>query len=136
MQRYIGKYSEHFYALMRIVTGLMFLMHGSQKLLAWPPGRDTVEILSRSGIAGLIEIVTGTMVLVGLFTSPAAFLASGTMAFAYFLAHYDGSRFWPIQNRGELAALYCFVFLYIASRGAGMLSVDAFRRFGQKSRRR
>lgn len=128
MQRFLGRYSDYLYALMRVVAGLMFLMHGTQKHLAWPAGRETVELLSRSGIAGIIEIVTGSMILIGLFASPAAFLASGTMAFAYFLAHYAPDKFWPIQNRGELAALYCFVFLYIASKGSGVLSIDALRR--------
>lgn len=133
MQRFLARYSEYTYALLRIVSGLMFLMHGTQKHLGWPAGRNTVELFSRSGSAGAIEIVTGIMVLLGLYASPAAFLASGTMAFAYFLAHYAPEQFWPIQNRGELAALYCFLFLYIASRGSGAFSIDALRR---KRRRR
>lgn len=110
------------YAAMRIVTGFLFLFHGLQKLFGMFGGQ-AVELVSQRGAAGVIELVGGTLVMIGLFTSPVAFLCSGQMAFAYFLAHYPQS-FWPIINRGELAALYCFVFLYIAARGAGALSLD------------
>ena len=110
------------YAAMRIATGLLFLFHGLQKLFGMYGG-NVVPLASRYGAAGIIELAGGALVMIGLFTSPIAFICSGEMAVAYFLSHYP-SGFWPIVNRGELAALYCFVFLYIASRGGGPLSVD------------
>jgi putative oxidoreductase len=110
------------YALMRFIVGFLFLFHGLQKILGMYGGQ-VVPMMSRAWIAGIIELVGGVLVMVGLFTTPVAFICSGEMAAAYFLAHYP-KAFWPIQNGGELAALYCFVFLYIASRGGGPLSVD------------
>ena len=110
------------YSALRIVTGFLFLFHGLQKLFGMFGGR-TVELLSLRGVAGVIELVGGTLVMLGMFTSPVAFICSGQMAFAYFISHHP-QNVWPIMNRGELAALYCFVFLYIAARGAGPLSLD------------
>jgi putative oxidoreductase len=113
--------SEYLYGVMRIVFGFLFLFHGTQKLFAWPSG--TVQpLMSLAGLAGVIELIGGTLVAIGLFASPAAFIASGEMAVAYFLRHQP-QGFWPIQNRGELAVLYCFAFLYIAAKGNGRLSV-------------
>ncbi|HKW85951.1 MAG TPA: DoxX family protein [Nitrospiraceae bacterium] len=114
------------YALMRIVAGLLFLWHGAQKLLGFPlppPPMPPFVI----NIAGPIELVAGTLVMVGLFAGWAAFLCSGLMAFAYWMAHGTKALF-PLQNGGELAALYCFVFLYLSSQGSGIWSVDAARR--------
>jgi len=111
------------YAAMRIVTGFLFLFHGLQKLFGMFGGQQVAEFASQRGAAGIIELVGGTLVMIGLLTSPVAFLCSGQMAFAYFLAHYPRSV-WPIMNGGELAALYCFVFLYISAKGAGPLSLD------------
>lgn len=120
--------SGYVYALMRIVVGLAFAQHGAQKLFGVFGGVDgggaTVEILSLMGVAGVIELGGGLLVAIGLLTRPAAFLASGLMAFAYFMAH-AGRGFWPIENQGELAVLFCFVFLYIAFRGGGL---GGFRR--------
>jgi putative oxidoreductase len=113
---------DYAYAAMRIVTGFLFLFHGLQKLFGMFGGQ-VVELTSLRGVAGVIELVGGSLVMVGLFTAPVAFICSGEMAFAYFIAHHPQS-FWPILNRGELPALFCFVFLYIAARGAGPLSVD------------
>jgi len=110
------------YALMRFVVGFLFMFHGLQKILGMYGGQ-VMPMLSRAWIAGIIELVGGVLVMAGLFTTPVAFICSGEMAAAYFLAHYP-KAFWPIQNGGELAALYCFVFLFIASRGGGPLSVD------------
>ena len=110
------------YSAMRIVTGFLFLFHGLQKLFGMFGGR-TVELLSLRGVAGVIELVGGPLVMLGMFTSPVAFICSGQMAFAYFNSHHP-QNVWPVMNRGELAALYCFVFLYIAARGAGPLSLD------------
>jgi putative oxidoreductase len=123
---FLSRYREHAYALLRIVAGLLFLFHGLQKIFGVPGGRS-VPLASLMGAAGVIELGGGVLVMIGLFTALAAFVASGEMAFAYFLAHAPRG-FWPIENDGELAALYCFVFLYIAARGAGIWSVDGLRR--------
>ena len=127
MERFLGKYSDYFYAILRIVAGLLFAMHGSQKLFGWPGNKPTVEIASQMGIAGVIELVCGLMIALGLLAGFAAFLASGEMAVAYFMMHAPQAP-WPILNQGELAVLYCFLFLYIASRGSGRLSVDSVRK--------
>jgi putative oxidoreductase len=121
--KFLSKFSPHAYALLRIVAGLMFTMHGSQKLLGWPAGREPVSLASQAGIGGVIELVGGLMIMFGLLASFAALIASGMMAVAYFQFHYP-SGFWPIVNRGELAALYCFLFLYIATYGSGIWSLD------------
>ena len=123
MDRWLSKYSDFLYAVMRLVVGLLFACHGVQKLFGMLGGQSQVSnpvLLA----AGIIEFVGGVLVAIGLWTRYAAFIASGEMAVAYFIAH--GSKgFWPILNKGELAVLYCFVFLHIASRGAGALSVEA-----------
>ena len=127
MNRLLGKYSPYLYALMRIVAGLMFAVHGSQKLFGVPGDRSPVELASLMGLAGLIEFIGGLMIALGLFATYAAFLASGQMAVAYFTSHAPRG-FWPVLNQGELAALYCFVFLYIAATGAGVWSLDRVMR--------
>ena len=119
----------HAYALLRIVTGLLFIFHGLQKFGFF--GGRLADLMTRYGAAAIIEVVGGALVMVGLFTAPVAFICSGQMAAAYFLSHAP-QAFWPIQNRGELAVLYCFVFLYVAARGSGMWSLDWVR--GQKKR--
>jgi putative oxidoreductase len=126
MDRILGNYAPHFYALLRIVAGILFMAHGTQKLFGWPGGSPPVEIGSMMGVAGIIELVAGFLIAIGLFAGWAAFIASGEMAVAYFMAHAPNG--WaPILNQGELAVLYCFLFLYIAARGAGIWSVDAAR---------
>src|SRR5512138_1777493 len=125
MEKWLGKYSNFFYALMRIVTGALFACHGAQKLFGVLGGQKQEATLMVA--AGVIEFVGGIMIAVGLLTSYAAFVASGEMAYAYFKQHAPGG-FWPIVNRGELAVLYCFVFLFIASRDAGPFSLDRRRR--------
>lgn len=131
MERILGNYSPYIYAVLRFVAGIMFAMHGSQKLFGYPGGGDPVELASLMGLAGVIELVGGLMIAFGLLAGWAAFIASGQMAFAFFMAH--APQGWnPITNQGETAVLYCFLFLYIASRGAGVWSVDAAR--GTKSR--
>jgi len=127
MDKFLGKYSSYFYAILRIVAGLLFAMHGSQKLFGWPGDKPPVEIASLMGFAGIIELVGGLLIVIGLLTSWAAFIASGEMAFAYFMAHASSSPF-PILNQGETALLFCFLFLYIAAHGAGIWSVDGPRR--------
>ena len=125
MAFFMSRYGAHSYALMRFVTGLLFLCHGSQKLLGFPmpPPEAPAFVLY---VAGPIELIGGALVAIGLFTRPAAFLCSGLMAAAYWMAH--GSKgLIPMLNGGELAVLYCFVFLFISARGAGMWSVDGLR---------
>jgi putative oxidoreductase len=122
MHRTLGRFSGTFYALLRIFAGFMFLQHGAQKLFGAFGAEKSVEFLSRAGLAGVIELGCGLLIMVGLYTSWAAFLASGTMAAAYFIAHAPRG-FWTVQNRGELAVLYCFVFLYLASKGDGEWSL-------------
>jgi putative oxidoreductase len=131
MEKYLGKFSPQIYALLRIVAGLLFAQHGAQKLLGafggfgGEPGK-TAELFSLMGLAGVIELVGGLLIAVGLFAGFTAFIASGEMAFAYFMAHFPNG-FVPIQNRGELAVVYSFLFLYVAARGSGIWSVDAAR---------
>ena len=121
MQRFLGRYGEIAYTLLRVVAGLMFAVHGAQKLFGFLGGRQ-MPVGSLFWVGGVIELVGGLLIAIGLFTSWAAFIASGEMAVAYFMVHFkDG--FWPILNKGELAVLYCFVFLYIAHRGGGRYSV-------------
>lgn len=122
MQKWLGRYSNFFYALMRIVTGALFACHGAQKLFGVLGGQKQEAPLMLA--AGVIEFAGGIMIAVGFLTSCAAFVASGEMAFAYFRSHAPRGS-WPIVNQGELAVLYCFVFLYIASRGSGILSLGA-----------
>jgi putative oxidoreductase len=127
MQRFLARFSPYLYALLRIVAGLLFLQHGLQKLFGIPGGRQPVDVMSQAGLAGIIELVGGALISIGLFTSPVAFIASGEMAVAYFQSHAPRG-FWPLMNGGELAALYCFLFLYFAAVGSGKLSVDSIRR--------
>lgn len=130
MEKWLGKYSNFFYALMRIIAGALFACHGAQKLFGVLGGQKQEVTLMIA--AGVIELACGILIAVGLFTSYIAFIASGEMAVAYFKQHYPAG-FWPIMNRGELAVLFCFVFLYIASRGSGILSIDWL--FGKAKRR-
>jgi len=123
-----GVWAPRVLAILRIVTALLFIEHGTQKLLAFPapfPGGQPA-LLSLSGIAGLLETFGGLLVLVGLFTRPAAFLLSGEMAIGYWIAHAPRS-FFPTLNGGDAAILFCFVFLYLAFAGPGAWSVDGNR---------
>lgn len=129
MNTILSKYHSQAYALMRIVVGFLFLWHGTQKLFSIPMGMPAgVPAFIIYG-AGSIEFVGGTLIMLGLFTRWAAFIASGQMAFAYWMAHGTKAVL-PIQNGGELAALYCFVFLFISTQGSGIWSVDAARNRG------
>jgi putative oxidoreductase len=122
MERVLGRFSPQLYALMRIVAGLLFACHGAQKLFGLFGGHR-VMLMSQMGLAGVIEFFGGWLIAVGFLTGTIAFIASGEMATAYFQAHVPRGPL-PIKNGGELASLYCFVFLYIASRGAGVWGVD------------
>jgi len=117
----LRRFEPYAYALLRIVAGLLFLFHGLQKFGIM--GGGMVPMLGKLGLAAIIELVGGGLIMVGFMTSPIAFLASGEMAYAYFSAHLPKGT-WPIQNGGEPAALFAFIFLYISTRGAGMLSID------------
>lgn len=143
MERYLGRFEPQVYAILRIVVGFLFLWHGSQKMLGFPPSPPAPPsatpppppdpIMAVLGpMSGVIELVCGVLIMIGLLGGFAAFLSSGTMAVAYFIAHFKLQQFLPIQNRGELAVVYCFVFLYIAVRGSGIWSVDSLL-FGSKS---
>jgi putative oxidoreductase len=123
MNRWCSAYSEHVFAVLRVVAGLMFACHGAQKWFGVLGG--TVAIHTTKGaIAGTVELVGGILIAIGLFTRIAAFISSGEMAFAYFLVHAKTS-FWPIVNKGDLPIVYCFLFLYIAVRGPRRFSLDA-----------
>ena len=123
MKRWLGKYSEWIYAIMRVVVGLLFACHGAQKLFGLLGGEQ--QLSNPMMLAGgVIEFGGGLLVALGLWAGYAAFVASGEMAVGYFMVHASRG-FFPIVNKGELAVLYAFVFLYIASRGSGILSVDA-----------
>lgn len=122
-------FAPQFLSVLRIVAAFMFILAGTSKLFALPapmPQGGTVPLLSEMGIGGLLEVVGGALVLVGLFTRPAAFILSGEMAVAYFQFHFPNS-FWPTVNQGVPAVLYCFLFLYLSAAGAGPWSVDALR---------
>ena len=112
------------HAVLRIVAGLLFFCHGTQKLLGWfgglPPG---VPLAGLTLAAGVIEFVGGALIFFGLFTKPAAFVCAGEMAVAFFKAHFPAA-FWPLQNHGEPAVLYCFIFLFLWANGAGPWSLD------------
>ncbi|HXH11311.1 MAG TPA: DoxX family protein [Alphaproteobacteria bacterium] len=128
MERILGPFSPYLYAVMRIVVGFLFASHGAQKLFGALGGMDgsgaSASLFSMMGLAGLIEFCGGVLIMVGWLTGYVAFIASGEMAAAYFMAHHPRG-FWPILNDGEPAALYCFIFLYIASRGAVAWGIDS-----------
>ena len=119
------------YAALRIVAGGLFAFHGGQKILGWYATLPLPAVGSQIWIGGLIELIGGTLIAVGLFTRLTAFLASGQMAVAYFQFHWKfvvAQGMWlPALNKGELAVVYCFVFLYMAARGGGAFSLDALR---------
>jgi putative oxidoreductase len=125
MQKMLGRFSPFFYALLRIVAGLAFAEHGAQKLFG-VLGFRAVPLMSQMGVAGIVEFVGGILIALGLFTTPMAILAAGEMAWAYFQTHAPKGP-WPIQNGGEPAVLYCFIFLYVAVVGSGKFSIDSIR---------
>ena len=134
---FMARWEPELRSLLRIVTAAAFMQHGVQKLFGLLGGVDgqggTVELLSRFGVAGVLETFGGLLVLVGLLTRPVAFVLAGEMAFAYFLVHFPNG-FWPVQNRGEVVVLFCFVFLYLSAAGPGPWSVDALRGRGRVER--
>jgi putative oxidoreductase len=121
-----SRWEPQFRGILRIVTAFLFMQHGAQKLFGFPAGaepRDPVDLMSLMGLAGVLEVFGGLMVLLGLFTRPVAFLLAGEMAVAYFMAHAKSS-FWPVLNHGEAAVLFCFIFLYLVAAGPGAWSLD------------
>lgn len=120
-----SRYQPQLLSALRIVSALMFIQHGTQKIFGFPaPARGPFEIASQMGIGGVIELVGGALLLIGLFTRPVAFILSGMMAVAYFQFHFANGGVYPLVNGGELAALYCWVFLYIVAAGPGAWAVD------------
>jgi putative oxidoreductase len=126
---FLGAWSPRLLSVLRIVSAFLFMAHGTQKLFSFPAARESGEppLLSLIGVAGMLEVFGGALLLIGMFTRPVAFLMSGFMAVAYFMAHAPRG-FWPILNGGELAALYSFLFLYLAAAGGGAWSVDSLIR--------
>jgi putative oxidoreductase len=124
----LAGYAPHLRGIMRIMIGLLFLEHGTGKLFGFPFIKmfETLSPLSLPGIAGMFELVGGALIALGLFTRPVAFILAGEMAIAYFLAHAPNS-FFPVLNGGELAIVYCFIFLYLAAAGGGAWSLDQQR---------
>jgi len=127
MKKLLDAWTPRLLSVMRVITGFLFMQHGGQKILGFPAAqRHAFDLFSQSGVAGVLELFGGFLVVIGLFTRPVAFLLSGLMAFAYFLVHAP-QGFWPLNNGGELAAMYSFVFLYLAAAGGGSLSLDRLR---------
>jgi putative oxidoreductase len=125
----IARRAPYALAALRIVSGLIFLEHGMQKFFGFPPGEHAGSgwaLNSPGAFAGVIELVAGLLMVIGLFTRPAAFVASGTMAVAYWMAHAP-QNFFPVNNGGDAAILYCFVFLYLVFAGPGAWSLDEVR---------
>lgn len=134
---FFAQWTPRLLSVLRIVAAFLFILHGAQKLLGFPVpmpgGGGTVPLMSLFGIAGILELVGGFLLLLGLFTRPVAFILAGEMAVAYFKVHAPNG-FWPILsggNGGELAALFCFVFLYLAVAGGGPWSLDRQLRRGR-----
>jgi putative oxidoreductase len=115
--------SPHLLSLLRIITAFLFMEHGGMKLLGYPAPMGDIALFSLMGLAGVLELFGGLLILIGLFTRPVAFILSGEMAFAYFMAHAPNG-FWPVLNHGEAAVLYCFIYLYLAAAGGGPWSLD------------
>ena len=126
MVSFMKQYENQAYALLRIVSGFAFLLHGTQKFNIYPPRTfdPPAHILY---VNGSIELIGGVLIMIGLFTSPVAFLASGSMAAAYWIAHFTTENWLPIMNRGDAAVLYCFIFLYLSTKGDGIWSVGGKR---------
>lgn len=123
---WLSRWQPQLLAILRIIVGLLFLEHALSKFFAFPVPFPVHPLPPMLIAAGVVELVAGVLVTIGLFTRVAAFVASGEMAFGYFMAHFPKS-FWPIANMGEAAILFCFVFLYLAAAGAGAWSADSAR---------
>ena len=127
MSNLLNSWRPRALSVLRAVSAFLFMQHGTQKMFGFPaPQRYEFDLFSMSGVAGTLEVFGGFLLLIGLFTRPVAFLLSGLMAFAYFIAHAPRD-FWPLVNGGELAALYAFLFLYLFLAGGGEWSLDSLR---------
>ncbi len=125
--RFLAPWTSQLLSALRVMSGLLFLQHGTTKYLNVPVSQmNNASPLTLGGFAGILELVGGVLLVLGLFTRPVAFVLSGLMAAAYFIAHAP-QGFFPLLNGGELAALYCFVFLYLAAAGGGTWSLDRLR---------
>ena len=124
-----ARYQPQLLGILRIVAGLLFLSHGLVKLFGFPPGTPPgqQELMSLFGLGGVIELVAGTLIMIGLFTRPAAFIAAGEMAVAYWMFHFAPDTPYPVGNGGDASILYCFFFLYLVAAGPGAFSVDGSR---------
>lgn len=129
LNNFYASWTPRLLSVLRIITGFLLIAHGAQKLFGFlaPPGAGTPPLMSQIGIGGILEFFGGLLILLGLFTRPVAFILSGMMAVAYFQMHAPGG-FWPLQNKGELAVLYCFVFLFLSVAGGGEWSIDRLLR--------
>ncbi len=128
MEAFLNAWTPRVLSILRVIAAFLFMLHGTQKMFGFPaPPHQEFELFTLLGMAGVLEVFGGFLLLIGLFTRPTAFLLSGQMAFAYFMAHAPQS-FWPLLNGGELAAMYSFLFLYFAFAGGGEWSVDRLRR--------
>ncbi len=126
---FLKKLAPEILSLLRIVSAFMFIQHGTAKIFGFPisMGPGELDYFSLIGLAAILEVAGGFLLLIGLFTRPVAFILSGEMAFAYFMAHAPNG-FWTLMNHGESAVFFCFVFLYIAAQGGGSWSVDKLRK--------
>jgi putative oxidoreductase len=127
-----ARYRPQLLGILRIVAGLLFLSHGLVKLFGFPPGTPPgqQELMTLFGLGGVIELVAGILIMIGLFTRPAAFIAAGEMAVAYWLFHFTPDTPFPVANGGDAAILYCFFFLYLVAAGPGAFSADGSRMRG------
>ncbi len=122
-----GSFADVALSLLRAVSGALFMQHGAQKLFGVLGREEAVEVVSLMGLAAVLELFGGLAILLGLYTRPVAFILSGEMAVAYFMAHFPRA-FWPIMNRGELPILFCFLFLFFFAVGGGSYSLDGLVR--------
>ena len=129
LNSFYASWTPRLLSVLRIISAFLLMAHGAQKLFGFlaPPGAPTPPLFSQIGIGGILEFFGGLLLLVGLFTRPVAFILSGMMAVAYFQMHAPGG-FWPLQNKGELAVLYCFVFLFLSVAGGGEWGLDRLLR--------
>lgn len=125
------RFSPYFLSILRIIMGFLYMQHGSEKLLGFLPGNGHLDLISPHnmltlvpGLAGILELGGGFLILIGLFTRPVAFILSGEMAFAYFLAHFPHNHAFPLLNGGGMAVAFCFTFLYLSSAGGGPWAVE------------
>ncbi|MBL1377405.1 DoxX family protein [Zobellella iuensis] len=127
MEKFLNAWRPRVLSVVRMVSAFLFMQHGGQKLFGFPAApRGEFDLFSLSGVAGVLELFGGALLLLGLFTRPVAFVLSGLMAFAYFIAHAPRD-FWPLNNGGELAIMFCFTFFYLVFAGGGSWSLDCLR---------